>query len=198
MPQDPASRGLIPLMKSEPHTCRSSLVGSMGSIMKREIIVLGDLAYIPLSNGQFATIDAVDVPLVEGYNWTAAVRKHTTHVFRGSTVEGKHRWVWLHRVIAKTPDGMFTDHTNGDGLDNRRCNLRLATKAQNNRNQRMTERNTSGIKGVSWHKKDKRWRACIHVHDRYIHLGHFKTIDEAQRAYEKASAELHGEFGRLV
>jgi hypothetical protein len=198
MPQDPASRGLIPLTKSEPHTCRSSLVGSMGSIMKREIIVLGDLAYIPLSNGQFATIDAVDVPLVEGYNWTAAVRKHTTYVERNSVTGGVRKIVLLHRVIAGTPDGMFTDHINGDGLDNRRCNLRVVDKVQNGRNQKVTERNTSGFKGVTWDSQRGKWRSQIVVDHKQRYLGLYLNPEDAHAAYAKASAELHGEFGRLM
>lgn len=167
--------------------------------MKREIVVIGQYAYIPLTQGYTATIDAADVPLVEGYNWTAYVRPNgAVHVFRKATIEGKLRNVWLHRVIAQTPDGLDTDHVDGDGLNNVRTNLRFATRSQNNRNQRRHDRNTSGHKGVSWHKKDKRWRACIHVNNRYIHLGHFVNIEDAVAAYENASAELHGEFGRTA
>lgn len=166
----------------------------MGPIMKREIVVIGQYAYIPLTQGYTATIDAADVPLVEGYNWTVIVRKYTTYVYRNDRGRG----LLLHRLLMGDPEGLTVDHRDGDGLNNTRQNLRVATKAENNRNQRRHDRNTSGHKGVSWHKRDKRWRACIHVNNRYIHLGHFVNIEDAVAAYENASAELHGEFGRTA
>lgn len=160
----------------------------------RQIVVIGECAYIPLTQGYYATIDACDVHLVEGYCWTPIVRKHTVYAYR----KNQGRTTMLHRVIMGEPEGMTVDHWDGDGLNNRRSNLRVATKAQNNRNQRLTDRNTSGYKGVSWHKGDKRWRACIHVNNRYVHLGHFLTIEEAHLAYVTASANLHQEFGRIT
>lgn len=166
--------------------------------MKRQIITIGQFAYIPLTQGYVATIDAADVHLVDKWNWTAFVRQRTVHVFRKHMVDGAPKNVWLHRVILGTPDGFDTDHVDGNGLNNTRSNLRVATRSQNNRNQRLASHNTSGHKGVSWHKKDKRWRACIHVNNKYVHLGHFIEFDDACAAYAKASAEMHQEFGRVV
>jgi len=167
-------------------------------MMKRQIAVIGQYAYIPLTQGYVATIDACDVHLVDQWDWTAYVRPSTVHAFRKTTRDGIKVNVWMHRVILGTPAGFDTDHVDGDGLNNTRANLRVATRSQNNRNQRITGRNTSGRKGVSWHKKDKRWRACIHVNNRYVHLGHFVEFDDACAAYAKASTEMHGDFGRVM
>lgn len=160
-------------------------------------MVLGEFAYIPLTQGYWATIDVADVHLVEGLSWTPIVRKHTVYVYRKSSSPNP-RTVLLHRLVMGDPAGMRVDHRDGDGLNNTRKNLRIATSAQNNRNQRMTERNTSGFKGVSWHKRDQKWRACIHVNNRYVHLGNFSKIEDARDAYANASAEMHQEFGRLA
>ena len=159
-------------------------------------MVLGDYAYIPISQGYYATIDADNVRLVEGFSWSAVVRKHTVYVMR-RTIVPVPKTILLHRVIMGDTDAPIVDHRDGDGLNNVRANLRPATKSQNNRNQRMTDRNTSGFKGVSWHKKDRKWRACIHVNNRYIHLGNFDPPEAASTAYVEASARMHHEFGRI-
>lgn len=169
----------------------------MGPIMKREIVVIGQYAYIPLTQGYTATIDAADVPLVEGYDWNAFISKHTTYVRRRTTIEGRMRNIWLHRVIAQTPDGLDTDHVDCDGLNNTRANLRIATISQNNRNQRLRECNTSGYKGVSWYKRGQQWRVQIAVNNRKKHIGYFSNIEDAAAAYKRSNVELHGEFGRL-
>lgn len=115
--------------------------------MKRQIITIGQFAYIPLTQGYVATIDAADLHLVDGYTWTAIVRPYTVYAYRKDPGTGKN--VHLHRVIMGDPEGLTVDHRDGNGLNNTRSNLRSATKAQNNRNQRVTPRNTSGVKGVS-------------------------------------------------
>lgn len=166
--------------------------------MKRQIVVIGQYAYIPLTQGYTAIIDAADVPLVEGYEWNAFLSKHTTYVRRRTSVGGKLRNVWLHRVIAQTPDGLDTDHVDGDGLNNTRGNLRIVTSSQNQCNQRRRDCNTSGHKGVSWYKRNQQWRVQIAVNNRKTHIGYFPNIDDAVAAYEKASMEFHGEFGRTA
>jgi hypothetical protein len=102
----------------------------------------------------------------------------------------------MHRVIAGTPEDYQTDHINGDGLDNRRSNLRDATHNQNQHNSRTPVNNTSGVKGVQWHSQRAKWHARIGVGGKSRSLGLFASLDEAKAAYEKASAELHGDFGR--
>lgn len=168
----------------------------------RPIRVDGQLAYVTLTKGYAAVIDAADVPLVEGFNWTAMVKKRrdgeprSVYATRNDRSGQKQRSVLLHRVIAGTPEGMDTDHIDGDGLNNRRSNLRHATTSQNIQNQRIAMHNTSGVKGVHWFKRDEKWRAEIQTHGKTRHLGLFETIEAAAAAYARASAELHGAFGR--
>lgn len=162
----------------------------------RPIRVDGQLAYVTLTKGYVAVIDAADVPLVEGFNWCAKVGKNTIYAKRADYTKPKMLTVLMHRVIAETPDGMDTDHADGDGLNNRRANLRVATPSQNNKNQRIRADNTSGFKGVSWFKPHGRWRAQIGVNGKLRPLGYFITAESAADAYAKASSELHGVFGR--
>lgn len=102
-----------------------------------------------------------------------------------------HRLAWFY-VYGEWPEEI--DHINGDPRDNRLCNLRACTRAQNSRNQRATSRSKSGVRGVS--KKFRRWQVQI-THDgmeRYV--GSYETLEEARSAYYAAAIELHGEFAR--
>jgi hypothetical protein len=93
----------------------------------------------------------------------------------------------MHSVVAGTPDGMTTDHINGDGLDNRRCNLRVCTWSQNRRNQtRKMEGCTSRFRGVSWDPPNGKWRAAIRVDGGRIALGRFVSEYDAAGAYDAA------------
>jgi hypothetical protein len=92
---------------------------------------------------------------------------------------------------------MQVDHIDCDGLNNVRSNLRAATHLENQRNCRISSRNTSGVKGVYWQKATQKWVAQIRVKGRVQRLGSFHTIDEAADAYATASKSFHGDFGRL-
>jgi hypothetical protein len=96
------------------------------------------------------------------------------------------------------PHGMDIDHINGDGLDNRWSNLRLATRAENIRNSRTKATNTSGFKGVSWHKRDRKWQAHIKINGRSKNLGLFEAPEDAHAAYVAAAQKYHGEFARAA
>lgn len=109
---------------------------------------------------------------------------------------GKHT-VFLHREVNGTPAGYLTDHINNDKLDNRRENLRTATDTENNLNRRQRTDNTSGFRGVSFHKATKKWQAAIACKRKWKSLGYFATREDAARAYDAAALQLHGEFARL-
>ncbi len=163
----------------------------------RPIRIEGNIAYVPLTKGYEAIIDAEDVPLVEGFNWIASVERNTVYAVRREG-SGCRREIRMHRVIMGDPDGLQVDHRHGNGLDNRRSNLRVATGLQNSRNARIRKDNSSGFKGVSWNKSARKWHARIKVDGSRINLGNYETPEAAHAAYAKASAELHGEFGRIA
>jgi hypothetical protein len=105
-----------------------------------------------------------------------------------------HRLAWFYSY-GEWPSHQI-DHENGNTDDNRLCNLRIATGAQNCQNQRRPRNNKSGAKGVSWDKKRLRWVASIMVNGSRHHLGHFQSIDDAADAYEIAARRMSGGFAR--
>jgi hypothetical protein len=105
-----------------------------------------------------------------------------------------HRLAWLY-VYGEWPNGAI-DHINRDPGDNRISNLRLATPTQNNANRARPACNTSGVKGVSWIGKSRKWQAQITVHGRQKYLGRFSEKDLAVQAYRKAASAYFGEFAR--
>ena len=120
---------------------------------------------------------------------------NTPDGYRRIGVDGKmylaHRLAWLH-THGHFPD--ILDHVNCVRSDNRLTNLRPATIYQNNMNRPRNSNNSSGIKGVSFHKPSGKWRADIMVHGKNYHLGTFKTIEEATAARQGAAALAFGEF----
>lgn len=102
----------------------------------------------------------------------------------------------MHREVLSAPVGSQVDHKDTDGLNNTKANLRLATASDNACNVRLSTRNRSGRKGVSWSAQKGRWQVHICRHGVRRNLGLFCDLEEAARAYEEASKRLHGEFGR--
>lgn len=105
-----------------------------------------------------------------------------------------HRLAWLY-VNGKWPADQI-DHINGVKSDNRIVNLRQATNSQNHANAPKRSHNTSGVKGVSWHKKRRRWIASIRVHGKLEHIGEFRELSVAADAYSEKARSVFGEFAR--
>ncbi|WP_120636202.1 AP2 domain-containing protein [Ruegeria sp. EL01] len=101
----------------------------------------------------------------------------------------------MHRVLMGEPF-QGVDHRDGDGLNNRRSNLRTADKSQNARNTGAHADNLSGLKGVSYSRQRRNWRAAICVRGKRKHLGVFDSPEEAHAAYVQAAHQLHGQFAR--
>lgn len=161
----------------------------------KPIRVDGDVAYVPLTKGYEAVIDAADVDLVSAYSWRALVRKDTVYA-QAQTARPNRVALLLHRVVIGAPSGLHVDHKDGDGLNNRQSNLRLATRGENSRNCRLSRANTSGLKGASYDKRSRRWQSYIRVKGKMKHLGLYDSAEAAHRAYCRASETLHGDFGR--
>ena len=118
-------------------------------------------------------------------------------VYQNITINDKaypaHKLAWLY-MTGEYPD-CFIDHINRDSTDNRFSNLRKASYAENNRNKSMSRNNTSGYKGVNWHKHKNKWRAEIRVNKTAITLGYFDNALDAHYAYIQASEKYHKQFG---
>lgn len=151
---------------------------------------------IPLTRGYGALVDDADYDLVVSAGcWCASVKPKTVYAIRGARrPDGRGTTIRMHTLITGWP---FVDHVNGDGLDNRRCNLRPASHATNARNVGLIASNTSGFKGVTWSTAADKWVAQIHVNKHRIHLGVFVDPVEAARAYDAAALIHFGEFARL-
>jgi hypothetical protein len=106
-----------------------------------------------------------------------------------------HRLIWLYMHGEWPPEEV--DHRNGDRSDNRPPNLRLASRVQNAANYRKPKTNTSGVKGVAFHKATGKWQAHIRCDNKQIYLGVFDTIEFAEVARVLASRRYHGQFERI-
>ena len=112
------------------------------------------------------------------------------------TFNGKKQPLYLHRLIANTPERMFTDHINNIKLDNRRSNLRICSKAENCRH-RKKQKGSFIYKGVSWYGRTHKWKAQIKYNNIKITLGYFKTEIGAAKAYNEAALKYHREFATI-
>lgn len=150
---------------------------------------------IPLTQGFAAVVDAADYDDLMQFKWRVVFNgqgdgPYASRSIRLNNVRSEER---MHRRLV--PDAERVDHINGDTLDNRRSNLRRATNAQNMQNRTgLAANNTSGFRGVIWHKRLGKWQAKIRHGDRTVHLGTFNAPEEAARVYDAAAIEYYGEF----
>tara|TARA_R110000787_G_scaffold5224_1_gene19174 strand:+ start:191 stop:673 length:483 start_codon:yes stop_codon:yes gene_type:complete len=100
----------------------------------------------------------------------------------------------LHRIIMGEPEDLVIDHINRDPLDNRRENLRIVSRQENQMNLSMRKTNKSGVSGVHWNKSANKWRAAIKYKNKHINLGYFEKLEDAGKARKDAEMKYFGEF----
>lgn len=149
---------------------------------------------INLTRGRIAIVDDRDA-WVADLGWMAKPIKRQSGGFYAYRMRGRTS-LYMHRLILDAPAGLLVDHVNGDGLDNRRCNIRLATASQNLMNRKSTS--ATGFRGVEpTYRTAKPWRACLYEGKRRVHLGTFRTVIEAAAAYDRAASAKYGSFAML-
>lgn len=146
--------------------------------------------------GRYVRVDEHDLQHVIPHRWSLLVPNPCCPhgAYAQAWVKDQHgvkRRMTLHRFLMDAPPGQPVDHINGDGLDNRRCNLRLVTREQNQRNRRA--RDGRKHKGITQTPAGQ-WRARIEVEGRSKHLGVFESPEAAGIAYHKAGVELFGPY----
>jgi hypothetical protein len=147
------------------------------------------MAEVTLPCGRKFLIDDADLPLLAGYNCYAHPAPNTTYVMLKLRGDERRTYVKLHKRIT---GWIKTDHRNGNGLDNRRENLREATTSQNNRNRRPNI--GFKFKGVTFKKREGRWAAQICVDGKKIWGGYHPHPFAAASAYDVLAKKYHGEF----
>lgn len=160
-----------------------------------EIIINNDNAKIILYDKKgnqkgFALINAEDVTKCQSIKWHLSYRKNKPYCF--GKINNKN--VRLHRFILNYYDlSKEIDHINGDGLDNRKENLRICTHQENMMNQRvLPSNNSSGFIGIYMDKKSNKWIAQIKVNGKHIHLGTFENLDDATQSRKEAEIKYFG------
>lgn len=145
---------------------------------------------IPLTRGKVALVDLDDLEMVSGNKWCAMKGRNGAYYATSKDSILMHR----HILGLSRGDRRVVDHVNGDGLDNRRANLRVCESKENLRNTGRSKRNKSGFKGVYFDKHRGRWAAAICINNKRIALGRFDSASEAALAYDQAAVAHHGEF----
>lgn len=152
---------------------------------------------VPLTRGYVAVVDVEDAERVLAHRWHAVVTPRSVYAARAiSTPGGRRRQAaqYMHSLITGYA---WTDHANRNGLDNRRANLREASRTENNRNRRGPA-SASPFKGVCINNgRGKPWKAAIKASGPTRHLGYFTSDTEAALAYDAAARELFGDFAVL-
>ena len=170
----------------------------------REVIIpIGpSIAYVPLTQGQFALIDSADAEELARFRWYAVGNKAQNSFYamrKIRTFDNRRIHLGIHQqLMGDCPFNHIVDHANGNSLDDRRCNLRFATASQNTMNSRRMSSNDCGFKGVYWHKKNRYYIARIMVNGKRRSLGCFNTPEAAHEAYARAACKHFGQFARAA
>ncbi len=154
------------------------------------------MSEVILTHGYKAIVDDIDIVKIKDYTWRIYSNWKVKYAVTNGYVNGKRTTIRMHRLVVNAKPNEKIDHINGNGLDNRKINLRRCTSSQNMGN--ISKRlGSSKYKGVCWGKKENKWRAKISYAGRQYHLGFYMSEKEAALAYNKKAKELFKEFARI-
>ena len=140
------------------------------------------------SKGESFIIDKDDYEKVKGYRWYKDCNGY---------IVSRHSALFLHRLITNCESDKVVDHINHDKQDNRKANLRICTRAENNKNHILSKSNTSGITGVCWSNAKNKYRAYICINGKQKSLGYYSDIGKAVEARKQAEAKYYKEFAQI-
>lgn len=158
------------------------------------IRIEGDIATMDLYDKQGNKIaetifDSEDVDRVKEYKWHRTDLQRSTYYCRSNKIGRLHRF-----ILNIIDESVVVDHINHNGLDNRKCNLRVCTNAQNICNCHVPKNNTSGVKGVYYSKEKKKWTVQVSINHKTKYIGRYEKFEDAVEARKKAAKEYYGEF----
>jgi hypothetical protein len=152
---------------------------------------------IPLSKGKHAIIDEEDFELISQYKWSATEPDHRRSIYARTNIKdttGKYYTERMHRIILglEKGDGKIVDHVNGDGLDNRKINLRISSPSDNAANVSINRGNKSGYKGVSFKKDRGTWSTEIRRNGLNVYRSTSHCLHLAALKYNDNAVRIHG------
>lgn len=154
---------------------------------------------IPLTRGKSVIVDVEDYHYLNQWKWQCTKHGYAARSisFQKPDKSWSSKTVFMHRVIMQTPEGLFTDHADENKLNNRKVNLRICTRSENQYNKLLRADNKSGRKGINWIKKTSMWVVRVQADKKRQIFGYFKDLEEAKIAHSKAVRLLHGEFAKV-
>lgn len=175
------------------------------NIIKNKYFIKDEICYIWINGiSDFILIDIDDLYMFYGKSiYTLTMKNKSIYgCFDIIYEDGSKQHLLISRYIMQNNgyniDNMIVDHINHNTLDNRKCNLRVCNKSQNNFNGRIARNNTSGVKGVYKGKREGTWRACIWYYNKLFCLGTFESFNDAVMARKNAEAKLFGEYNYSI
>ena len=149
---------------------------------------------IQLTRGMVTVVDDEDFEFLSQWKWHAGCCGGLFYARRDVKVGEKRHVIYMHRVLIGAVEGQGVDHKDRSTLNNQKSNLRFANQTSNNANTRLRKNNTSGFKGVVWHKASKRWIANVTAKGKRIHVGLFDSPKQAADAYDEAAKKHFEDF----